>query len=99
MKPQKIQVVKNVLSIEWNDKTNSNLEASFLRKHCPCAVCTSEPDGSDEMKIRRFTEQQLQIAAVSIVGNYALNIVWEDGHNTGIYEFSYLKVLSKEQAV
>ena len=99
MKPQKIQVVKNVLSIEWDDGTNSNLDSSFLRKQCPCAVCTSEPDGSDEMKVRYFTVKQMQIAAVSVVGNYALNIVWKDGHDTGIYEYSYLKELSKEQTV
>lgn len=99
MKPKKIQVVENNLLIDWDDGTNSNTDSSVLRKNCPCAVCTSAPDGSDEMKVRRFTEEQLHIASVSIVGNYALNIVWKDGHNTGIYEFSYLKELSQKQTV
>jgi len=99
MKLKKIQIIKDVLSIEWDNKTNNKIGIPILRKHCPCAVCTSQPDGSDEMRVRRFTEKQFLIASVSVIGNYAVNIVWKDGHNTGIYEFSYLKKLPQIQAV
>jgi DUF971 family protein len=33
----------------------------------------------------------LMIADVSIVGRYALNFRWSDGHETGIYSFRYLR--------
>lgn len=99
MKLKKMHVIKDVLFIEWDNKTNSSIEIPILRKHCPCAVCTSQPDGSDEMRVSRFTEKQFLIESVSPVGNYAVNIVWKDGHNTGIYEFRYLKKLPQNQAV
>lgn len=94
MQPTKIEVDNNTLTITWSDKSMSGIETLKLRKHCPCAVCTSQPDGSDEMKVRRFTEDKIKISSVSVVGNYALNIIWQDGHNTGIYEFQVLKYLS-----
>jgi DUF971 family protein len=34
-----------------------------------------------------------QLVSVSQVGNYALNLVWKDGHQTGIYTFEFLRSL------
>ncbi len=95
MQPKRIEVVNNKLNITWSDNSQSSVGTLQLRKNCPCAVCTSQPDGSDEMKVRRYTENKIKISSVSVVGNYALNINWQDGHHTGIYEFSVLKNLSK----
>ncbi len=97
MIPRKIQLIKNILKIDWDDNTKSSINADVLRKNCPCAVCTSKPDGSDEMRVSYFTTEELQIVSVAVVGNYAINIIWKDGHNTGIYEFKLLKELSQNE--
>jgi DUF971 family protein len=39
----------------------------------------------------------LTIANVEIVGRYALNFRWSDGHETGIYSFRYLRELCEQQ--
>ena len=35
------------------------------------------------------------VRRAELVGNYALQIVWEDGHNTGLYDFGLLRRLSQ----
>jgi DUF971 family protein len=39
-------------------------------------------------------EDQIKIAEITTIGNYAVGIKWKDGHNTGIFEFSKLKELA-----
>jgi DUF971 family protein len=41
--------------------------------------------------------EQLSIQDISIVGRYALNFRWSDGHETGIYSFRYLRELCEEK--
>jgi len=47
------------------------------------------------MRVRRFTVDQLTVANLEIVGNYALKVVWKDGHNLGIYTFESLKEMAE----
>ncbi len=100
MTPTKIEIIDGkFLKINWDDGTEDKLALDFLRKNCPCAICTSQPAGSDEMVVRIFGESQTQVASIQVVGQYAINIAWKDGHNTGIYEFDYLKELAAQNPV
>ncbi len=96
MTPVKIEIEEGkTLKIIWDDGSLDRIGLDFLRKNCPCAICTSQPAGSDEMVVRIFGESQTQVASIQVVGQYAINIAWKDGHNTGIYEFDYLKELAE----
>jgi len=66
-----------------------------LRNSCPCALCSSEKEEWSSSYIPLFTKEQLSIKKMSIVGNYAVSIEWEDGHNTGLYDFVYLNIIFK----
>ena len=94
MMPKRIEVKKGYLTIEWSDNTISNIKLIELRKNCPCAVCAAEKEDKGEKYIPLYTGDQLVISKIKIVGSYALGIIWKDGHNTGIYEFSSLRELS-----
>ncbi|NOX19169.1 MAG: DUF971 domain-containing protein [Chlorobi bacterium] len=94
MKPSKLEIKESKLFIIWKDETASEIELPELRKNCPCAYCTTQEEGSDDMRIRRFTVDQLTVARLEIVGNYALKVVWKDGHNLGIYTFESLKEMA-----
>jgi len=97
MSPQKLEIENNdTLNITWDDNSVDKIKLVDLRKNCPCAVCTSQSAGSDEMIVRRYIDSQVQVASISPVGQYAINIIWKDGHNTGIYEYDYLKELAEE---
>ncbi len=91
MKPKKIKVRdKEFLDITWDDGLHRSIKLSNLRSNCPCAICHSEKDEWSSTYIPLYTKEQLTITKISIVGTYAVGIEWEDGHNTGIYDYDYL---------
>ncbi|MBK7629692.1 MAG: DUF971 domain-containing protein [Ignavibacteriales bacterium] len=96
MSPIRIKLVekKNLLII-WDDGTKSELELKELRKRCPCATCLAERDKQGKKYIPLFAENQLTVKSIDQVGNYAVQIAWNDGHNTGIYEYKFLEKFSE----
>jgi len=84
------------LAIKWGDGRQCTYRASELRRACPCAQCVNEWTGERVLKPESIDEE-LSIADMSIVGRYALNFRWSDGHETGIYSFKYLRELCESQ--
>src|SRR5437764_3343189 len=80
------------LSITWGDGELCSYKARDLRRACPCAQCVNEWTGQRVLQPEAISEQ-LSIQDISIVGRYALNFRWSDGHETGIYSFRYLREL------
>ena len=96
MRPSKIRLIaKKRLLIVWDDGNESLLELRELRKRCPCATCLAERDKQSKMYIPLFAENQVTVKSIIQVGNYAVQITWNDGHNTGIYEYNFLKRFSE----
>jgi ATP-binding protein involved in chromosome partitioning len=83
------------LRIVWNDGTESSYPYDFLRNHCPCALCVDEWTGQRRSLIL-LLPSNFRPMKVEPVGNYAVQISWSDGHNSGIYSFRYLKELEGE---
>ncbi len=83
------------LMIEWNDGHRSYYTWKHLRDNCPCATCRDEREKPpDPFRILSPKElQPLAPAAMSPVGRYAYKIVWNDGHDTGIYTLDSLREL------
>lgn len=79
-----------LLQILWDDDQCARYPFEFLRGWCPCAACQGH--GAE----RHFVAVQNPcLASINMVGNYALNPRWTDGHETGIYSFEYLRELSE----
>ena len=78
------------LRIRWADGAVHDYEPRALRMLCPCAGCVDELTGE-----RRLTEAMVSPdvypVAIHYVGRYALQFVWSDGHDTGIYPYEYLR--------
>jgi len=86
-------------TITWNDNHSSVYPFELLRAACPCASCRgghenmkSEPD-AEVFDIKLGDTPSTRISNVVAVGSYALTIVWEDGHDYGIYNWHYLRAL------
>jgi DUF971 family protein len=95
MQPLKIKLLENkLLSIEWADSSKSKISLKKLREMCPCATCLSERANQSKSYIPILLSSQLTVSNIEMVGSYAIQIKWEDGHNTGIYEFPFLKNLA-----
>lgn len=82
----------STVRITWGDDRECRYRAAELRRCCPCAQCVNEWTGERVLKPETISEE-IEIKEMSIVGRYALNFRWNDGHETGIYSFRYLREL------
>ncbi|MFN2501876.1 MAG: DUF971 domain-containing protein [Pyrinomonadaceae bacterium] len=82
------------ISIRWSDRSDTRYSASQLRRSCPCAACINEWTGEKILADDAITDE-LTFSSMAIVGRYALNFHFSDGHDTGIYSFDYLRKLSQ----
>jgi DUF971 family protein len=91
------QLIGNELALAWNDGTESFLQLKTLRRACPCAACGGEPDvlGKVARPNVTYSPESFQLTGFDIVGGYALQPRWADGHSTGIYSFTYLRRLGQ----
>jgi len=83
------------LSIQWSDDTEARYTAAQLRRACPCASCVNEWTGQKILDDRNIPED-VSFGSISIVGRYALNFHFSDGHDTGIFSFAFLHNLSPQ---
>jgi len=97
LEPANIQQIGNELAIQWNDGTESYLDLQFLRRACPCAACGGEPDvlGNIMRPNVSYSDNSFDLDGFDIVGGYAIQPRWADGHSTGIYGFQYLRRISR----
>ncbi|HCA41777.1 MAG TPA: DUF971 domain-containing protein [Bacteroidetes bacterium] len=93
----KIELKENKLILSWNDNTNSKVNLKKLRDECPCVNCKGESvifDSYIPIKSPFKPAGFYEIKSIEPVGNYAIQIIWKDGHNTGIYSYDILKKIS-----
>jgi DUF971 family protein len=97
LEPTNIQQIGDELAIAWNDGTESFLNVETLRRACPCAACGGEPDvlGDVSRPQVTYTAESFRLVGFEMVGGYALQPRWADGHSTGIYSFTYLRRLGE----
>jgi DUF971 family protein len=96
-KPTDFQLYDQYLAITWEDGHESLLAYVPLRQTCPCANCRGEPDLRGRIippaQPPDIGEHGHNLVQVQLVGHYGLQLVWGDGHATGIYSFEYLRSL------
>lgn len=77
------------IRIIWDASHVSDYDSFELRFACPCAHCVNEVTN-----VKMITAEEIpkDIApkGVQVVGNYAVQIFWNDNHSSGIYTFEYL---------
>lgn len=94
--PERIEVEQGrALVLTWPDGTTFRLSAAELRAACSCASCR---DGAAVEAAERIRKQggEITIAGAALVGNYAINLVFEpEHHTTGIFAWDLLRRLSE----
>ncbi len=78
------------LRLTWSDGHVGEYDYRYLRGWCPCAFC----QGHGALALS-FHEPagEIDLAAVEVVGQYALGFRFSDGHGSGIYRFDLLRRL------
>ena len=76
---------KNVLTVHFEDGFEAVLSAELLRVESPSAEVQGH--GPDQ-KTLIYGKQDITITAIEPVGHYAVRLIFDDGHDTGIYSWS-----------
>lgn len=89
----KVRLREEEIRISWADGVESVYPFVYLRKKCPCASCrTDRQKKVNPLHIlAKAPPAKVTVANAELVGNYALQLTWSDGHNTGIFDFRYLR--------
>lgn len=90
---------KREVHICWEDGHESVYGFDLLRKVCPCALCSDERRKRADSGGLTLTvlsgpvpkTGEIQAAEVKPVGRYAINFLWSDGHDSGIYSYHFLR--------
>jgi DUF971 family protein len=83
------------LELVYSDANSFTLSGEFLRVHSPSAEVRGHGPGEE---ILQHGKKEVKVTSLEAAGHYALLIHFDDGHNTGIYSWSYLKELCDQQA-
>ncbi|CAN5489689.1 DUF971 domain-containing protein [soil metagenome] len=85
------------VSIRWSDDAETSFFAPELRRACPCASCVNEWTGEKILKDTAISDD-LTFSDMNVVGRYALNFRFSDGHDTGIFTYKFLRELSERKS-
>jgi DUF971 family protein len=97
MTPVSLQKIGTELALAWSDGGETYLPLEPLRRACPCAACGGEPDVLGRV-IRpdvTYAAGSFELLGWDVVGGYAIQPRWGDGHRTGIYTYAYLRRLGQ----
>ena len=96
----KLDAGNGTLSVQWSDGHLSFYPFQYLRDRCPCATCSDKPLATHVSDAHpapsafpMFGAKALKPIRAELVGRYALQIFWNDGHSSGIYAFEHLREL------
>ena len=80
------------LRISWSDGHETVYDFTTLRWLCACAFCRGEAGQPGWLDSRpMLSEAQVALTDVSLVGSYAIQPRWADGHSSGYYTFERLR--------
>ena len=83
------------LNIIFHDNYESEISAELLRIESPSA----EVQGHSKKEKITPLNKNVSIVNIEKVGNYAIRIIFDDGHDTGIYSWSYLRKVSENNII
>lgn len=84
---------ERLLKIAFDDGSSFELSAEYLRTQSPSA----EVQGHSEAERKVIGgKQTVAITGAEPVGNYAVRLLFDDGHDTGLYSWSYLHELGRD---
>jgi DUF971 family protein len=83
---------KDALMLTYSDGQEYTLPAEYLRVYSPSAEVRGHGEGNETLQ---FGKRLVTINALEKAGNYALQIVFSDGHDSGIYSWDYLQALAE----
>lgn len=83
----RLHQASKLLEIKFDNGTECMLSCEFLRVYSPSAEVQGH---SPEQAVLQTGKEQVNITQIEPVGNYAIKLIFTDGHDTGLYSWDYL---------
>jgi len=95
-RPTEIRLQQNSrqLVLGFDNDTSCTLSCEYLRVYSPSAEVRGHGPGQETLQVGK---EQVNITAVEPVGNYGVKLVFDDGHDSGIYGWDYLYELGQKK--
>lgn len=77
----------HILHVEFDDGAAFDLPCEYLRVYSPSAEVKGHGPGQEVLQVGK---EHVNISEIEPVGNYAVKLHFDDGHNTGLYSWDYL---------
>jgi DUF971 family protein len=90
----KLHQQSRILEIAFNDGSRFNMPCEYLRVFSPSAEVRGHGPGQEVLQVGK---KNVEIKAIEPVGQYAVVLVFSDGHDSGIYSWDYLYDLGRKQ--
>ena len=90
----KLRTKSRLLEVAFDDSSTFELPFEYLRVYSPSAEVRGHGPGQETLQLGKH---EVGISKVEPVGNYAVRIVFDDGHDTGLYTWAYLHELGRER--
>jgi DUF971 family protein len=91
----KLRKQSRVLEVAFDDGQRFELSLEYLRVYSPSAEVRGHGPGQETLQLGKH---EVQVVKVDPIGNYAVRLVFNDGHDTGLYTWGYLYELGEAQA-
>ena len=89
----KLHQVSKVLELRFDDGSHFQLPCEYLRVYSPSAEVVGHGPGQETLQLDKSA---VNISAIDPVGNYAVKLTFDDGHDTGLYSWDYLQMLGAD---
>ncbi|HAY44726.1 MAG TPA: 1-(5-phosphoribosyl)-5-((5-phosphoribosylamino)methylideneamino)imidazole-4-carboxamide isomerase [Gammaproteobacteria bacterium] len=91
----KLNQKSRVLTIRFSETVAFDLPCEFLRVHSPSAEVKGHGKGQEVLQLRK---EKVNITAIEPVGHYAIKLVFDDNHDSGLYSWDLLHDLGENRA-
>ena len=83
----RLHQASRLLEVKFDNNMECMLSCEFLRVYSPSAEVRGHGQGQETLQVGK---EDVNITAIEPVGNYAVKLVFSDGHDTGLYSWDYL---------
>lgn len=90
----RLRKASRLLEVTFDDGSRFELPFEYLRVHSPSAEVKGHGPGQEVLVLGK---ENVGVRAIEPVGQYAVKLVFDDGHDTGLYAWSYLQTLNDER--
>lgn len=91
----RLERASQTLHVAFADGARFALPAEYLRVESPSAEVQGH---SPDQRVLVAGKRAIRITAIEPVGHYAVRLIFDDGHDSGIYSWEWLHMLGREQA-